>query len=458
MSVARIWDGHGLQPHRVRNFKLSRDQRFVEKLAAVAGLPLNPPDKALVLCVDEKSQIQARDRTQPGLPMKKGRCGTLTHDCVRHATTTLFAALNVLDGPVIGPCFERHRHEEFLKFLRQVDRDTPEGGLPDADTAAAVAVSLATVERVRQRFGEDGLAAALERKAPARPYLRRWDGIAEARLIAVACGDPPAGCARWTLRLLADRLVELEVIESVSHETVRQTLLTNQIKPWLKRPWCIAPAASADFGCRMEDALEVYQRPFHPRRPVVCLDETTRQLVRETRPPGPSAAGRPVRYDYEYERQGVASLFMRGSPLSGWREVSVRESKTRTDYAQCLRALAEAHFPQAEKIVLVQDSLNTHAAASLYEAFEPVAARRLLERFEFHCTPKHGSWLNIAEIELSVLNRQGLSRRIGDWNTLRQEIAAGIVRRNQPNCKINGRFTTNDARIKLKKLYPSFDA
>ena len=209
MSVARIWDGHGLQPHRVRNFKLSRDQRFVEKLAAVAGLPLNPPDKALALCVDEKSQIQARDRTQPGLPMKKGRCGTLTHDCVRHATTTLFAALNVLDGPVIVPCFERHRHEEFLKFLRQVDRDTPEGGLPDADTAAAVAVSLATLERVRQRFGEDGLAAALERKAPARPYLRRWDGIAEARLIAVACGDPPAGCARWTLRLLADRLVEL---------------------------------------------------------------------------------------------------------------------------------------------------------------------------------------------------------------------------------------------------------
>ena len=137
----------------------------------------------------------------------------------------------------------------------------------------------------------------------------RWSGCANA-----------LGKTDWRrpwsakLRLLADRLVELEVIESVSHETVRQTLLTNQIKPWLKRPWCIAPAASADFGCRMEDALEVYQRPFHPRRPVVCLDETTRQLVRETRPPGPAAAGRPVRYDYEYERQGVASLFMRGCP------------------------------------------------------------------------------------------------------------------------------------------------
>jgi transposase len=127
MTVARIWDRHGLQPHRVRNFKLSRDKRFVEKLTDVVGLYLNPPDKALVLCVDEKSQIQALDRTQPGLPMKKGRCGTMTHDYVRHGTTTLFAALNVLDGTVIGSCFDRHRHEEFLKFLRQVDRDTPAG-------------------------------------------------------------------------------------------------------------------------------------------------------------------------------------------------------------------------------------------------------------------------------------------------------------------------------------------
>lgn len=127
MTVARIWDRHGLQPHRLRHFKLSRNKHFVEKLADVVGLYLNPPDKALVLCVDEKSQIQALDRTQPGLPMKKGRCGTMTHDYVRHGTTTLFAALNVLDGTVIGACFARHRHEEFLKFLRQVDRETPEG-------------------------------------------------------------------------------------------------------------------------------------------------------------------------------------------------------------------------------------------------------------------------------------------------------------------------------------------
>lgn len=347
--------------------------------------------------------------------------------------------------------------QSHARILLKADEEVPEGGLPDPDIAAAVEVSLATVERVRRRFVEHGLESALERKAPDREYERRLDGVAEAKLIAVACGAPPEGRVRWTLRLLADRLVELEVVEAVCHETVRQTLLANQIKPWRKRTWCIAPTASADFVCRMENVLEVYQRPFDPKRPVVCLDETTKQLVSETRVPLLAAPGRPVSEDYEYERQGVASLFMMCAPLSGWREVSVRERKTRVDYAQCLKALAEEHFPQAAKIVLVQDNLNTHADASLYEAFAPATARRLLERFEFHYTPKHGSWLNVAEIELSVLNRQCLDRRIGDWDTLRQEIAAWTRRRNLPSSKINWRFTTADARVKLKKLYPSFD-
>ena len=347
--------------------------------------------------------------------------------------------------------------QSHARLLLKADEDGPEGGLQDSAIAAAVEVSVATVERVRRRFVEQGLELALERKAPDREYERRLDGAAEAKLIAVACGAPPEGRARWTLRLLAARLVELKVVEAVCPETVRQTLLANEIKPWLKRTWCIAPTASADFVCRMEDVLEVYQRPFDPKRPVVCLDETTKQLVSETRVPLPAAPGRPVSEDYEYERQGVASLFMMCAPLSGWRDVSVRERKTRVDYARCLQALAEEHFPQAEKIVLVQDNLNTHADASLYEAFDPGTARRLMERFEFHYTPKHGSWLNIAEIELSVLNRQCLDRRIGDWDTLRQEITAWTRHRNEPTCKINWRFTTADARVKLKKLYPSFD-
>lgn len=347
--------------------------------------------------------------------------------------------------------------QSHARILLKADEAVAHGGLLDSAIAAAVEVSVATVERVRRRFVEDGLTAALERKAPERTYVRRLDGGAEAKLIALACGAAPSGCARWTLRLLADRLVELEVVPSVCHETVRQTLRANDLKPWLQRQWCIAPTASADFVGHMEDVLEVYHRPFDPQRPVVCLDETTKQLVSETRTPLPAAAGRPVSHDYEYERQGVATLFMLCAPLHGGREVSVRERKTRVDYAQCLRALAEEPFPQAEKIVLVQDNLNPHAAASLYEAFAPVTARRLLERFEFHYTPKHGRWLNIAEIELSVLSRQCLDRRIGDWNLLRQEVAAWTVRRNQPQCKINWRFTTADARIKLKKLYPSFE-
>ncbi len=348
--------------------------------------------------------------------------------------------------------------QSHTRILLKADENGPEGGLCDLDIAAAVEISLATVQRVRRRCVEEGLDRALERKAPEREYERRLDGAAEARLIAEACGAPPAGCARWTLRLLADRLVELEVVDSISHETVRQTLQTNEIKPWRKRQWCIAPTASAEFVCRMEDVLEVYQQPEDPKRPLVCLDETTKQLVQETRLPLPAVPGRPLSEDYEYERHGVASLFMMCAPLVGWREVSVRERKTRVDYAQCLRALAEEHFPAAEKIVLVQDNLNTHAAASLYEAFEPATARRLLERFEFHYTPKHGSWLNIAEIELSVLNRQCLDRRIGDWNLLREEVGAWTKRRDHPACKINWRFTTQEARGKLKKLYPSFDA
>ena len=182
---------------------------------------------------------------------------------------------------------------------------------------------------MRRRFVEDGLAAALERKAPARTYVRRLDGLTEAQLIALTCVEPPSGCARWTLRLRADRLVELEIGPSVCHETVRQTLRAKDLKPWLQRQWGIAPTASADFVCHMEDVLEVYHRPFDPLRPVVCLDQTTQQLVSETRTPRPAAAGRSVRHDYEYERQGVATLFRLCAPLQGWREISVRERRTR---------------------------------------------------------------------------------------------------------------------------------
>ena len=206
----------------------------------------------------------------------------------------------------------------------------------------------------------------------------------------------------------------------------------------------------------MEDILAVYARPFDTQRPLVCLDETTKQLVKETRAPVPAAPARPACIDYEYERNGVATLFMLCSPLHGWRHVRVGETKTRIDYAQCLRALAEDHFPSAERIILVQDNLNTHDPASLYHAFAPQKARALIERFEFHYTPKHASWLNLAECELSALSRQCLHRRIPDLLSLSREIHAWEQPRNQSTVKLRWRFTTADARIKLNRLYPSF--
>ena len=204
----------------------------------------------------------------------------------------------------------------------------------------------------------------------------------------------------------------------------------------------------------MENVLEVYTRPHDPARPLVCLDETSKQLVAETREPIPMRPGQPARYDYEYERNGTANAFMLFAPLEGWRDVKVTERRTSVDYAQVLRELSDVHFAKAEKIVLVQDNLNTHSPASLYEAFPPAEARRLVERFEWNYTPKHGSWLNMAESELGVLAKQCLDRRIADRETLEREVSAWTLRRNTHNAKANWHFTTADARVKLKSLYP----
>lgn len=204
----------------------------------------------------------------------------------------------------------------------------------------------------------------------------------------------------------------------------------------------------------MEEVLDVYQRPLNNRYPVVCLDESTKQLVKETRLPIASKAGSIEKYDHEYERNGVGTLFMMVSPLLGWRRVEVTERRTKIDFAQCVRNLVDVYFKDAKKIVLVMDNLNTHKPASLYEAFKPNEARRLLNKLEIHYTPKHGSWLNIAEIEFSVLKKQCLNRRMGDEKSLKNEIAAWEINRNNILGKIDWQFTTKDARIKLKRLYP----
>jgi hypothetical protein len=223
----------------------------------------------------------------------------------------------------------------------------------------------------------------------------------------------------------------------------------------LKEQWCIPPEANAEFVCQMEDVLDVYHRPYDPQRPLVCRDEASRQLIGEVVQPLPTAPGQPARFDHEYVRNGTANLFMVFEPPLGWRAVQVTERRTAKDFAEVARWLVEDVHEEAEKVVLVCDNLNTHKPASLYEAFPPEQARRIAERIEWHYTPKHGSWLNMAEIELSVLQRQAL-----DWRIETQEQMARITRaweedRNERGVKVKWRFTTADARIKLHKLYPS---
>jgi hypothetical protein len=217
----------------------------------------------------------------------------------------------------------------------------------------------------------------------------------------------------------------------------------------------IPPKANAAFVAAMEDVLEVYTRPRDPDRPLVCLDETSKQLIAETRTPIPMKPGRPVRRDYEYERNGVANLFMVFAPLEGWRHVVVTDRRASTDYAKVLKHIADVRFPDAARIVLVQDNLSTHTKAALYETFAPAEARRLAERFEWHYSPKHGSWLDLAESELGVLSSQCLDRRIADKQTLIDEVAAWERDRNAHHAKADWHFTTNDARVKLKHLYPA---
>jgi hypothetical protein len=219
--------------------------------------------------------------------------------------------------------------------------------------------------------------------------------------------------------------------------------------------WVIPPKASADFVCHMEDVLEVYQRPYNPRRPLLCMDETSKQLVGEKRPPLPCAPGTPARYDAEYVRQGVANLFICSEPLAGKRQVRVTEHRTMQDWAHFMRELIEATYADAEKIVLVMDNLNTHTPASFYATFPPDVAKQLSDKLEIHYTPKHGSWLNMAEIELGILGKQCLDRRIPSRARLQREVAAWESLRNQNKAKIKWQFKTKDARIKLHQLYPA---
>lgn len=219
--------------------------------------------------------------------------------------------------------------------------------------------------------------------------------------------------------------------------------------------WCLPAEANGEFVYHMEDVLEVYQRPYDRQHPVVCMDETSKQLVGEVTQPLPLQPGQPACYDYEYTREGVSNLFMFFEPLAGQRFVKATERRTKIDWAEAVRDLVDRHYPQAERITLVMDNLNTHSLGSLYEAFAPAEAQRIARRLDIHHTPKHGSWLNMAEIELGILSRQCLDRRIPDSPTLHRLVMVWETKRNQRQVKADWQFTTADARVKLKRLYPS---
>lgn len=229
------------------------------------------------------------------------------------------------------------------------------------------------------------------------------------------------------------------------------------MKPHLRKMWCIPPRQSGEFVYHMEDVLEVYHRPYDVKRPVVCLDETFKQLIGETREPLPPKPGQVERYDSVYVRNGVTSLFMTFEPLAGWRHVEMSDSRTAVDWARVVKGLVDSRrYRNAERIVLVMDQLNTHTPASLYEAFGPDEAKRIAAKLEIHHTPKHGSWLNMAEIEFSAFARD-LPERVGDQPAMQRHVSSWETRRNESKVKANWQFSTADARVKLRKLYPTFD-
>jgi transposase len=323
----------------------------------------------------------------------------------------------------------------------------------DEIIATTVAVSASTVYRTKRRFVEGNLERALSEE-PRPGAARKLSGKDEALLVATACSRPPEGRARWTLELLAGEIVQFTTHERLSRETVRRRLAENALKPWRQKMWCI-PKVTGEYVARMEDVLDLYAEPPDPKRPVVCVDESPTQLIGEVRQPIPPEPGQVERYDYEYRRHGTLNLFVLLDAHRPWRKVTVSERRTAVDFAVCMRDLVDVDFPEAERIRLVMDNLSTHTPGSLYEAFPASEAHRILHRLEFHFTPKHASWLNMAEIEIGVLKGQCLDRRIDNRRRLKREIAAWERERNAAGARIQWMFTTETARTKMDRAYPN---
>lgn len=327
-----------------------------------------------------------------------------------------------------------------------------DAGSADEEITRAVSVGGSTVYRTKRRFVEGNLERALS-EDPRPGAERKLTGKEEALLVATACSTPPAGCARWTLELLAGEFVKLTEHDGLSRETVRRRLAENGLKPWRRDMWCI-PKVDAEYVARMEDVLDLYAEAPDPKRPVVCFDESPTQLIGEVRQPIPARPGKLERYDCEYKRNGTANLFVFLDVHRSWRRVKVTDRRTAEDFAHCMRELVDLDFPKAEQVRVVMDNLSTHSPAALYRTFPAAEARRVLRRLEFHYTPKHASWLNMVEIEIGVLRKQCLDRRIATQVRLEAEVAAWQQRRNASGARISWMFTSEKAREKMRRAYP----
>ena len=329
-------------------------------------------------------------------------------------------------------------------------------GLRDETIASSLGIGTATVSRTKRRCVEAGVEEALS-EAPRVGAMRKLSGAQQALLVATACTAPPAGRARWTLELLAGRLVALTTHTSLSRETVRRCLHEQDLKPWLRKMWCI-PTLDAHYIARMEDVLELYAQPPDDDCPIVCFDEASVQLVAESRTPVPVAPGRAARIDYEYERRGTANLFVHFDPARRWRHVKLTQARAGSDFAQCMRELVDVHYPKARTVHVVLDNLSTHSEAALYQCLPPAEARRVLRRIELHYTPKHASWLNQVEIEIGVLRQQCLDRRVATHEMLNAEVQAWAKARNAERAAIHWHFTCERARQKMAHAYPDISA
>lgn len=324
-------------------------------------------------------------------------------------------------------------------------------GYEDQEISEILSVSTSTIYRTKRNFVEYSLEDALtEGDRSGQP--RKLDAHQEALLVAIACSSPPKGRCRWTLSLLSDQLITLTNIEGISLETIRLRLKDNDLKPWQKKMWCIANLDAA-FIARMEHILDLYAEPIDEIRPIVNFDEAAKQLVVQVNDPKPIKPGTTAKEDYEYERAGMANIFIFFDRHRGWRKTKVSNNKTAIDFAECMRELVDKEYPNASVIRVVLDNFGTHNEASLYKAFPAHEARRILRRLEFHFTPKHASWLNMAEIEIGNMNQQCLDRRIPNKNILIEELKHWQTKRNEEKASIDWMFDVDLARQKLNRAY-----